>query len=162
MWCEVLHGADCSRRGFRWNLTLQTAGTPCSRPIVIYSIVSQPEVRVICLPLRNRTHEVGSCLISQEIPHLLVAPKFYYIVYKSPSLDTILSLFYVLTACFFQIQFNIISQSVLMFPTQCLPCRVLIMQLVSHYFSLSLTHARTYTCRNIVYDLTTLTVLHKR
>jgi hypothetical protein len=57
----------CSRQGFVWNLTLQCWDT-VARPVVIYSIVSQPEARIFYLALHNCVHESGSCSTTQEIP----------------------------------------------------------------------------------------------
>jgi hypothetical protein len=45
-----------------------------ARPVVIYSIVSEPEARIFYLALHNCIHEAGSCSTAQEIPHLSVPP----------------------------------------------------------------------------------------
>ena len=45
-----------------------------ARPVVIYSIVSQPEARILYLALHNCIHAAGSCSTIQESLHLLVTP----------------------------------------------------------------------------------------
>lgn len=74
-----------------------------ARPVVIYSIVSEPEARIFCLALHNCIPEAGSCSTTQEIPHLQVPspspPQFQYLVHKSPLSDAVLNWYYVFTYC---------------------------------------------------------------
>ena len=119
MWCEVLHGlmkflqSRLLRAGFRMKPYITDCWDTVARPVVIYSIVSEPEARIFYLALHNCVHEAGSCPTTQEIPHLLVSPpRSFRTVFTRAVCRTLSWIGFMSSHTVFWIRINIISQCV--------------------------------------------------